>query len=119
MELRRDKLLSYDPVRKLAVYAQFDPLPDGQMKVVAWYCQEVPDGWKDQNREIGEVQPSSLIGNTQHHWRHVARIPDAVHNELTEKYGNPVRDEDAAKTWKKRVFNDSEYRDLRTWGGKI
>ena len=119
MTPRRDKLLSYDPERKIATYAQFDPLPDGRMHTKVWYTQEVPDNWKDVNREIGQMQEAAATRSTQDHWRHVAKIPDALMNQLIEEYGNPVMSEDASERWRKYVFNNSDYRDLRTGGGRI
>ena len=89
------------------------------MHTKVWYTQEVPDNWADLNRELGGMQKQSVIGNSQDHWRHIAKIPDALMNQLIEEFGNPVTYEDAAERWRKYVFNSNEYRDLRTWEGRV
>ena len=113
---RKDRLIHYNPVSQLAVYAQIDPLPDGRIHTTLWSIQEVPDDLAGQNREIGADQPN-MIGHTQVHRQHIARVPDIISNQWREE--DRELDDDEKEAAVKRRLNSSEFRDLRTGGGRL
>tara|TARA_A100000171_G_scaffold46022_1_gene50380 strand:- start:959 stop:1291 length:333 start_codon:yes stop_codon:yes gene_type:complete len=65
-----------------------------------------------------QFRKNSLIGNTQRHWQQVAEIPSLVYMDLMKKFGDPKKDPDAQKKWKKWL-NDIDNRYFRTNGGKV
>lgn len=55
----------------------------------------------------------TLLRNTQHHMLPVGQMPIAMHNQWKQELGDPKRDPDAVRRWKKR-WNSREYHKLRT-----
>lgn len=55
----------------------------------------------------------TLLGNTQKHMLPVASIPIPIYNQWKRELGDPKKDPEAKKKWRRR-FNDNEFRDFRT-----
>ena len=104
-------VISHDAERGIVTQGKFE----GALLRVR-YLQEIPDDFAGQNREIGAAQPN-MIGNTQRHRKHVARVPDSVSNAWAEEDRHlEVEEKQEAVT---RRLNSNEWRDLRTGGGKL
>jgi hypothetical protein len=69
---------------------------------------------KDNRYRAEENKKGTLLrGGTQHHWLPLCSLPAALDDKWQQEIGNPNKDPDSWKAWKKRL-NDSQYRDLRT-----
>jgi hypothetical protein len=89
--------------------------PDGGFIVRRRLDPRIVQAVKDANRDqAGIWRKGKLIGNTQTHMMPIASLPAELHFSLKEKWGDPKKDPDAAKRWKKGLWNNSEARAFRS-----
>ena len=100
------RLLSYDPSRRLELW--LDIFPDGRYQL-----RHVDKAWRSvlaHNAAYRDANPRAVNGRNM---IKVAEIPAAMWMWLKEQ---GIADDPKALN---KFLNDSDYRNLRTWGGRL
>ncbi len=122
--------MAYNPHVPLDARSQFRPVYTSRLNGTLVELMGTPDGGyivrrrldpkivqavKDQARDQrGIWKKGAMLGGTQRHWLPVCSLPTELDMHLKAKWGDPAKDPDAAKTWKKKLWNNSEARAFRT-----
>lgn len=94
-------------------------LPDGRLHVQT--RQYVSDRFFDAVKGLRDKNSGASRPNTQQHWRHVAEIPETLHQKLlSDEHGKPLHFSDPEREKRlNRLCNDIDYRNLRVAEGSV
>lgn len=115
--MTKEFVLSEDKPRGIKTVGWF--LPDGRIHVQT--RQYVPDSFFSQVKALRDVKDGKGRPNTQKHWRHVAEIPETLHQKmLLDGNGKPLHFNDPEREKRlNRLLNDIDYKALRVTGGSV
>ncbi len=89
--------------------------PDGTLRVRKTISPAIMAAIKEDCASQRDIwKKGVLIGKTQRHRLPVASLPAEVVDHCKRKWGDPKKDPDAAKQWKKKVWNNGDWKAFRT-----